>query len=61
MHGFALYQIMSRFDRANVGQMSSKKEIEMVKAPGEEDFNISRLEQLSVREKFQLNMFNRFK
>ena len=54
MHGFALHQAISRFDRQLVGQMASKKALNMVCYTAHEDdvqTKWSRFEHLSVREK----------
>ena len=55
MHGFALHQVMSRFDRRQVGIMARKKHINMVRKDEEPNDNLwARFEHLSMREKFQL-------
>ena len=66
MHGFALYTLMNKFDRAQVGAMAAKKPVNMIREfsrdVGDKKKSLfDGFEHLSIREKLQLHLYERFK
>jgi len=64
MHGFALYQMMGKSDRVQVSRMAQRKSLDLIKEDKKtncETLTWAHMEHISLKEKMQLSIYNKFK